>query len=186
MFFFLPNGLGPLERIDGMLWTVCCTMYSMSMLPYSNHFPLDDSGVQLFHSADVTRPLELLRVYEEDGLLHSGVDLIIQGKHPRIQSNSAPAQVKGQILRARCVVCWVEQCPWTDRAQTASLMFPLKHTWIWHPPCKELQLQLLPQKNAPSLLSDRGPWSSEGEEGKRREDEVSWSGQTKLTSHWRK
>ena len=27
---------------------------------------------------------------------------------------------------------------------------------------------MLPRKNAPSLLSDRGPWSSEGEEGKRR------------------
>lgn len=57
-------------------------------LPNSDHLPLGGTRVQLPHAADVPRPLELLRVDEEDGLLDLSKDLILQREHPGIQRHS--------------------------------------------------------------------------------------------------
>lgn len=46
-------------------------------VPDGDHFPLYAGRVQLLHAADVPRPLELLRVDEEDRLLHPWKDLVV-------------------------------------------------------------------------------------------------------------
>ena len=50
---------------------------SAAFVPDSDHLPLYAGRVQLLHAADVPRPLELLRVDEEDRLLHPWKDLIV-------------------------------------------------------------------------------------------------------------
>lgn len=51
--------------------------FALSTIPDGDHLPLYDGGVQLLHAADVPRPLELLRVDEEDGLFDPRKDLLI-------------------------------------------------------------------------------------------------------------
>lgn len=46
-------------------------------VPDGDHFSVYDSTVQLLHAADVSRPLELLRIDEENGLLDPRKDLVI-------------------------------------------------------------------------------------------------------------
>lgn len=57
-------------------------------VPNGDHLPLCGGRVQLPHAADVPRPLELLRVDEEDGLLDLSKDLVLQREHPGIQRHS--------------------------------------------------------------------------------------------------
>jgi len=67
--------------------------------PDGDHLPLDDGRVQLPHAADVPRPLELLRVDEEDGLLHPREELVVERQHPGVQRHAAPEGRRVQAAR---------------------------------------------------------------------------------------
>lgn len=61
-------------------------------VPDGDHLPLGDGRVQLPHTTDVPRPLELLRVDEKHRLLDTRKGLVLQGEHPGVQSHATPEQ----------------------------------------------------------------------------------------------
>lgn len=66
-------------RNDNMIYCAALNLLPeppLSAVPDGDHFPLYDRRVQLLHATDVSCPLELLWVDEEDRLLHLRKDLI--------------------------------------------------------------------------------------------------------------
>lgn len=67
-------------------------MAAAAVVPDGDHLPLRDRRVQPSHAADVPRPLELLRVDEEERLFDPREGLVLQREHPGVQCHAAPEQ----------------------------------------------------------------------------------------------
>lgn len=64
---------------------------SRLLLPDCDHFSFSTRYIAFFHFYDVSRILELFGVDKKEGLRELGIYALIQGHHPRIQGNTAPA-----------------------------------------------------------------------------------------------